>query len=265
MSRLAISELSPDNIHESLFIRDKVFIQEQAVPYDLEIDGLDDTATHFLGRLDGKAVATARARFIQPGLAKIERVSVLEEYRGAGHGRLIMQHIIESMDSKGVAKLTLESQTQAQKFYESLGFLAVGEEFMDAGIPHVKMIQVLDQEKAAELESDKRSYALSEQDNRALKATFEEAATLLVSLPRLSLDEVQLLRVFLLPPRLCAAGQAQYSPRLALKDLVLAQNLALIFHPPVRCVQGLHSEDSDLLCSPGSSIVGGEQLLAQLL
>ena len=84
MSRLTVCELNPNNIHESLTIRDKVFIQEQAVPYDLEIDGLDAAATHFIGRVNGEAVATARTRFIEPILAKIERVSVLQEHRGTG-------------------------------------------------------------------------------------------------------------------------------------------------------------------------------------
>ena len=127
-----------EDIGPCIGIRRAVFVVGQNVPEDLEIDGLDGEAWHYLGEQNGHAVATARVRFPEKDVAKIERVAVLDECRGQGIGHTLMLFILD--DIKGAARKTkLSSQTHAVPFYERLGFKAYGDEFMDAGIPHYMM------------------------------------------------------------------------------------------------------------------------------
>lgn len=123
-------------------IREEVFVRGQNVPLALERDEHDDSATHILAEDDnGHILGTARLRYLGD-MAKIERVAVLEEARGKGIGRGLMAFIIENTAEKGdIAKLKLGSQSHAIPFYAALGFEPVGEEYMDAGIPHRDMVK----------------------------------------------------------------------------------------------------------------------------
>ena len=120
-------------------IRKAVFVEEQAVPLELEMDEYDDTATHFLLR-DAAGAPLATARLLDKhGLAKIGRVAVLKEARGRGLGLMLMQFVLEEARKRGFTEAVLDSQTYAIPFYERLGFTAEGDEFEDAGIPHFLM------------------------------------------------------------------------------------------------------------------------------
>ncbi|MEL7611834.1 GNAT family N-acetyltransferase [Vreelandella titanicae] len=121
-------------------IRRKVFIEEQNVPQDEEWDGLDPECQHFLAMLDGQPVGTAR--LLPDG--HIGRVAVLAEARGSGIGVLLMQAAIEAARHAGHAQVALSAQVHALAFYERLGFIAHGGEFLDAGIPHREMTLSLD-------------------------------------------------------------------------------------------------------------------------
>ena len=121
-------------------IRRKVFINEQNVPQEEEWDGLDTECLHFLAMLDGQPVGTAR---LLPD-AHIGRVAVLANARGTGIGVLLMQAAIEAARQAGHIQGALSAQVHALAFYERLGFVAHGEEFMDAGIPHREMTLSLD-------------------------------------------------------------------------------------------------------------------------
>lgn len=117
-------------------IRMEVFIREQAVTLEEEMDGKDNEASHYLVFVDGKPAATARMR-IENGIAKMERVAVRVPFRRTGIGRVLMERMIA--DAKKNSKLKeakLGAQRQAIPFYESLGFEAYGEEYTDARIPH---------------------------------------------------------------------------------------------------------------------------------
>ncbi|MBT2788977.1 MULTISPECIES: GNAT family N-acetyltransferase [unclassified Halomonas] len=116
-------------------IRRRVFIDEQNVPQDEEWDGLDPECQHFLALLDGQPVGTAR---LLPD-AHIGRVAVLADARGTGIGVLLMQAAIEAARHAGHAQVALSAQVHALTFYERLGFVAHGKEFLDAGIPHREM------------------------------------------------------------------------------------------------------------------------------
>jgi predicted GNAT family N-acyltransferase len=116
-------------------IRRRVFIEEQQVPEELEWDGRDEDAIHLLAWVDGTAVATAR--MLADG--HIGRMSVLKGYRGRGIGRQLLTEMLHIAKQLGLEEVQLEAQTRALGFYERLGFVAEGETFMDAGIPHRHM------------------------------------------------------------------------------------------------------------------------------
>lgn len=120
-------------------VRYSVFQVEQGVSAELEFDGQDEVATHFIAWLDGKAVGTVRVRFLGDNLAKIERLAVLLEARGTGTGRALMEKALGFLTERDVSEVLIHAQAYLQGFYESLGFAAEGERFEEAGIPHVKM------------------------------------------------------------------------------------------------------------------------------
>lgn len=124
-------------------IRKAVFVQEQAVPLELELDEYDAAAVHFLLR-DAAQTSLATARLLDKhGLAKIGRVAVLKEARGRGLGLALMQFVLDEARRRGFTEAILDSQTYAIPFYERLGFAAEGDEFDDAGIPHFLMRRTL--------------------------------------------------------------------------------------------------------------------------
>ncbi|MCL5776622.1 GNAT family N-acetyltransferase [Limibaculum sp. FT325] len=127
------------DIARCLAIREAVFIHEQSVPRELELDGRDVECRHYLATLGDQPVGAARV--LQQGdRAKIQRVAVLSAARGRGVGAALMRRILDDLAAEpGMAEAWLESQTHALAFYEALGFVAEGEEFLDAGIPHQAM------------------------------------------------------------------------------------------------------------------------------
>ncbi|WP_158774616.1 GNAT family N-acetyltransferase [Cobetia sp. L2A1] len=120
-------------------IRRIVFMVEQHVPEDEEWDGRDDACEHFLVRLEGRPVGTAR--LLPDG--HVGRVAVLSEARGLGLGQHLMEACILAARQAGHAEVLLDAQTHALVFYQRLGFTAFGDEFIDAGIPHRSMRLIL--------------------------------------------------------------------------------------------------------------------------
>ena len=124
-------------------IRRAVFIEEQAVPEDLEIDDLDGEAIHLLAVTGGRAVGTARI-LLAGETGKIGRVAVLADQRGTGLGAALIRAALDELRRQpGVTVAYLGSQSHATGFYEKLDFVVEGEEFMDAGIPHRHMRRAL--------------------------------------------------------------------------------------------------------------------------
>ena len=127
-----------DDLDACMAIRRQVFVEEQAVPEDLERDEHDATAVHLLATQDGRPMATARL-LIAGDRAKIGRVAVLAELRGTGAGAALMRAALDELRLRGVREAALGSQVHALGFYEKLGFVAHGPEYDDAGIPHRDM------------------------------------------------------------------------------------------------------------------------------
>lgn len=120
---------------ECIEIRRVVFIEEQSVPVEIEIDGLDDQCRHFLVLEDGEAIGAARLKTLSEGV-KIQRVAILRSARGRGIGHDLIRFM---MDVSPKGWIVLDAQIAALPFYEKLGFVAEGEIFMDADIPHKRM------------------------------------------------------------------------------------------------------------------------------
>ena len=120
-------------------IRYEVFVDEQNVPEELEIDGLDGEAKHVLTFVDGLPIGTGR--ILSDG--HIGRVAVLKNFRGLGIGKSIMKELIKCAQDLSLEKVWLSSQWHAHSFYLDLGFVCVGEIYKEAGIDHIKMFRTL--------------------------------------------------------------------------------------------------------------------------
>ncbi len=112
---------------------------EQNVPLEEERDEYDAAALHFLAFYEGKPAGTARVILLD-GAAKITRVAVLKFARGRGIGVALMRHIETALPGR---RFVLDAQVHALAFYESLGYAAYGEVFMEAGIAHRRMAKDL--------------------------------------------------------------------------------------------------------------------------
>ncbi len=123
-----------------LRLRWTVFVEEQKVPPSLEVDEHDSSgAVHALALVDGVPAGTGRFVLIEPGLAQIGRMAVIEGARGKGIGIALLGFLEDEARRRGARRFTLNAQVSARRFYEKAGYQAAGEVFDDAGIPHVRM------------------------------------------------------------------------------------------------------------------------------
>lgn len=124
-------------------IRTIVFQEEQGVAAELEFDGLDAVATHFLAYLDHQPVGTSRIRNIDNKTAKIERLAVLPKARRQGIGLKLMETVLKVIAAENKHIAIVHAQEYIAKLYQQLGFEQVGDKFTEAGISHIKMIKRL--------------------------------------------------------------------------------------------------------------------------
>lgn len=117
-------------------IRETVFIVEQQVPREIEWDGEDDNASHFLA-INEAGQALGCARLLPSG--QIGRMAVLPEYRGRGLGQRLLSEAVEEAKRQGMPSVHLHAQAHAVGFYRKAGFLPEGGEFLEAGIAHQAM------------------------------------------------------------------------------------------------------------------------------
>ena len=119
-------------------LRREVFVWEQKVPEEMENDEYDLTATHFVAVLAGEVVGTLRV-IAQPEHHKIGRVAVHQAFRGRGIAKAMMLEAMGHARAAGSDRFYLTAQTDKLGMYEKLGFVAYGDVFDDAGIPHLSM------------------------------------------------------------------------------------------------------------------------------
>lgn len=132
------------NIHDSVYqdalaLRKAVFILEQQVPADLEINDLEAKTIHFVGYQQDEAIVTARILPLSETKAKLQRMAVKKSARSQGAGAKLIGFIEDRLRQQGFTTITLGAQLSAKGFYERLGYSADGPIFLDAGIEHVTM------------------------------------------------------------------------------------------------------------------------------
>jgi predicted GNAT family N-acyltransferase len=130
---------SPADRDACFAIRKTVFVDEQGVPAEAELDEHDAAATHLLALADDRPIGTMRWRTAEPSMAKVERVAVLREGRGLGAGAALMNEALRQITAGGHTQAVLHAQTTARAFYERLGFVVEGAPFDEEGIEHVRM------------------------------------------------------------------------------------------------------------------------------
>ncbi|WP_077325159.1 GNAT family N-acetyltransferase [Virgibacillus siamensis] len=125
-------------------VRTKVFVDEQNVPPEEELDAFDEDqmTIHFIGHENDQLIAASRLRFVDT-YGKLERICVLKEHRGNAHGTQLIGAMEARIQREGLTKSKLNAQTHAVDFYKRLGYEVVSGEFLDAGIPHVTMVKEL--------------------------------------------------------------------------------------------------------------------------
>ncbi|WP_270175378.1 YbgC/FadM family acyl-CoA thioesterase [Diaphorobacter sp. ED-3] len=121
-------------------LRTAVFVQEQGIAPEIELDALDATAVHAVAynRL-GLPVATGRLLQDAPGQARIGRMAVDRVLRGQRWGRMVLDALVQAARARGDVQVTLHAQCSAEAFYRRAGFEAVGQPYEEAGIAHITM------------------------------------------------------------------------------------------------------------------------------
>lgn len=124
---------------EASRIRLTVFVEEQRVPPEIEMDDQDLACVHALAYAQGRAVGTGR--LLPDG--HIGRMAVLKESRSLGVGGAILERLVQEARNRGMQRVVLSAQTHALGFYRRHGFKEQGAVYEEAGIPHQEMRRVL--------------------------------------------------------------------------------------------------------------------------
>lgn len=128
-------------------IRFVVFVDEQKVPAEIELDAFDAVSLHVIARVGARAVGTGRLLPVDAAapvaVSHIGRMAVLKECRGTGVGAAMLCALVDAARERGDAEIVLSAQTHAVGFYRRFGFVEEGARYMDAGIEHLDMRRVL--------------------------------------------------------------------------------------------------------------------------
>lgn len=133
----AFQELTTKELYEILKVRGAIFVVEQNCAYQ-DIDGLDETSLHLFYEDGGQVQAYLRAFEKEPGIVQMGRVLTLRHGEGLG-GRLLHEGIPVIKEQFQPRKIVIEAQCYATGYYEKAGFQRCSEEFLEDGIPHVRM------------------------------------------------------------------------------------------------------------------------------
>ena len=127
-----------EELDNCLSIRRKVFIEEQKISEEIEMDDDHTNAISICAIMNEMHIGTARYRETSSGI-KLERFAVLHDYRGQGVGKALVKFMVDKLDGKKM--IYLHAQETVVDFYLTLGFEKVNTRFYEAGIPHWKMIK----------------------------------------------------------------------------------------------------------------------------
>jgi ElaA protein len=143
-SCIPFHQLSPQELYDILQLRQEVFVVEQNCPY-LDCDDKDQASWHLMGR-NTAGDLLCYTRLLPKGLAyadytSIGRVASSQKARGTGAGKILMQKSIEMcFHLFGNQAIKIGAQSYLLRFYEGFGFRSTGEEYLEDGIPHTKMV-----------------------------------------------------------------------------------------------------------------------------
>ncbi|WP_410768124.1 GNAT family N-acetyltransferase [Fontibacillus sp. BL9] len=147
MAAVIIHVKTEQQLEQCLDIRKEVFVEEQKVPLELEIDEFDRISPevhHVLVEVDGAFAATGRLTYYKDNAAKMQRIAVRKNFRSLGMGKILLIALEELGRELGLTQSVLDAQCQAEGFYRKLGYETISTEpFDDAGIPHVRMVKPL--------------------------------------------------------------------------------------------------------------------------
>ena len=139
-AKVTVKEVcSEQELKQAFRIRVRVFVREQGVPAEIELDSDDKRAIHFIASIEGRAVGTARL-VIHAGNAKIGRMAVVKSHRRKKIGKKLLTRAIATAKKLDARKIYLHAQTTVIGFYQSAGFRCIGPIFDEAGIAHRKMV-----------------------------------------------------------------------------------------------------------------------------
>ncbi|MEO1772788.1 GNAT family N-acetyltransferase [Candidatus Enterococcus ferrettii] len=125
---------------DAVKIRHKVFIQEQGVPLEREIDKDEAYSIHFVLYTDEQnAAATVRLLPLNTQELKLQRMAVLKEFRGQKLGDALLQEAELFAKQQGFQQIRLDAQLSAQTFYKAHDYQTYGEAFQEVGIDHIHM------------------------------------------------------------------------------------------------------------------------------
>ncbi|MGR3741238.1 GNAT family N-acetyltransferase [Companilactobacillus sp. DQM5] len=133
------TDLNSQIYKDALQIRKNVFVKEQNVPEDMEIDEFESNSTYLVGYKDSIPIVTARFYNTADNGWHIQRVATVKEFRKKGLAKQLLKHIENMAQNKHINYLILGAQDQAQEFYLKLGYHVIGEQYIDAGINHHDM------------------------------------------------------------------------------------------------------------------------------
>jgi predicted GNAT family N-acyltransferase len=141
---LSVIEIGEDRsrMEQAWALRRRIFIEEQHVPEEIELDADDASAFHALA-LEGERPVGCGRMLARGNYVKIGRMAVLAERRGRGIGRSVLEFLIEQARRRGFRRAVLDAQLHAEGFYLKQGFASMGEVFEEAGIMHRRMERAL--------------------------------------------------------------------------------------------------------------------------
>lgn len=155
--QITVNKINGDEELELAFsIRREVFVEEQGVDRAEEYDEFEGVSTHFLARVDGEAAGTARWRKTDGGY-KLERFAVLKAFRGKGVASALVREVLADLPA-GAVPVYLNAQLDARKLYEKFGFRQEGEEFLEAGIRHYRMVLRADRDSSQAGAAGRQAY-----------------------------------------------------------------------------------------------------------
>lgn len=140
MENLVVKLVETQREHQAaLIVRVRVFVQEQKIPVEEELDEDDLSATHAIALVNGAVVGTGRVLYSDSGDARIGRMAVDEAWRRKGIGSHILTVLEETARQRGIEEAILHAQTYVKSFYASHGYVEEGKVFLEVGIEHVQM------------------------------------------------------------------------------------------------------------------------------